>query len=66
LFVEIPYFSIKNTPQKLVGSRNVIFFSSICHADFENVIKNSVSAWTLEGRWYTGQKIRQIWAEWAA
>ena len=32
-------------PQKFIT-----IFSSICHADSENVIKNSVSAWTLEGR----------------
>ena len=41
-----------------------IFFS-ICQADSENVMDNSVSAWTSKGRWNTGKKIRQIWAEWA-
>ena len=42
-----------------------IFFS-ICQADSENVMDNSVSAWTSKGRWNTGKKIRQIRAEWAA
>ena len=43
---------------KVIVHRDVhlAFFFSIYHVYFENVMKNSVSAWTPEDRyaWYTG------------
>ena len=50
----------------VVQKCSLSIFFSICQADSENVMDNSVSAWTSKGRWNAGKKIRQIRAEWAA
>ena len=50
----------------VVQKCSLSMFFSICQADSENIMDNSVSAWTSKGRWNTGKKIRQIRAEWAA
>ena len=48
----------------VVQKCSLSIFLSICQADSENVMDNSVSAWTSKGRWYTGKKIRQNFQIW--